>query len=461
MNSPISSREHAARLIDALLGNRRASVPRSAEPPRLDPRDERFAAELAHGVVRHLSRVDWIIAHAAGKELDAIVAPALAAARIGVYQLLFTPSVPAYAAVSASVDLAQSLAPQTAEFVNWLLRRVGPDATALPRREDFSDEIAWLAAFHSFPHWLVRRWMKRLGAEQTALLLQAMNTHPPPNVRVNRLRAEPAAAGAALAAAGFDVEPGRFAPDALRVRGAGALTETAPFRDGAIYLQDESSQLAALVLAPRPGERILDACSGVGGKATQLAELSDNGAKILAIDQDSARLARLAENARRLGSEGIETRRGDLLDPALCGDERFDAVMLDAPCSAFGTIPRHPEIKWAKRASDPKRLAELQLRLLERSAALVAPGGRIVYSTCSTEPEEGEGVAARFLAAHPGFRVTRIVGASRGGAGILHLGELLTPEGYVRTWPHRHGIGGAFVALLTRAGGSSTRLTVR
>ena len=180
MASPITAREHAARLIDALLGNRREGGPRDDEAARLDPRDERFAAEIAHGVVRHLSRVDWIVAHAAGKEIERIVPPALAAARIGVYQLLFTPSVPAYAAVSASVDLARTLAPQTAGFVNWLLRRVGEDAANQPQREDFSDELAWLATFHSFPHWLVRRWVKRLGAAEAAQLLEAMNYPPAP-----------------------------------------------------------------------------------------------------------------------------------------------------------------------------------------------------------------------------------------------------------------------------------------
>jgi 16S rRNA (cytosine967-C5)-methyltransferase len=456
MTSPLTAREHAARLVDALLGNRRDGGPRDDEAARLEPRDERFAAELAHGVVRHLSRVDWVVAHAAGKEIERIVPPALAAARIGVYQLLFTPSVPAYAAVSASVDLARTLAPQTAGFVNWLLRRVGEDAVNQPQRGDFSDELAWLATFHSFPHWLVRRWVKRLGAAEAERLLEAMNTHPPPHLRVNRLRATSAEVTGALATAGFETEPGRFAPDVLHVRGAGALTETAPFREGAIYFQDESSQLAALVLAPSAGERILDACTGVGGKATQIAELSGNGATIVAVDQDSGRLARLAENARRLGAEGILPRRGDLLDPATCGDERFDAVLLDAPCSSLGTIPRHPEIKWAKRSSDPKRLAELQLRLLERSADLVVPGGRIVFSTCSTEPEEGEDVTARFLKTHRDFRVAKIGAQSSAAGEIRNLEELLTSRGFLRTWPHRHGIGGAFIALLQRGGGAGT-----
>jgi 16S rRNA (cytosine967-C5)-methyltransferase len=449
MANQLTSRLQAARLLSSLLETGRGASPRDEGEEALAPRDERFAAELAHGVVRHLTRVDLAIARAAGKPLEHIAPPALAAARIGVYQILFTPSVPPYAAVSASVDLARKLAPKTAGFVNWLLRRVGPEATAPPRREDYSDATAWLAALHSFPHWMVRRWVKRLGAGEAARLLEAMNEHPPPHVRVNPLRAGRDAARDALAEAGFAAEDGRYAPACLHVRGAGALTATAPFRAGALYFQDESSQLAALALAPRPGERVLDACAGVGGKTTQLAELAGNAATIVALDQDAGRLARLGDNARRLGAAGVEARRGDLLDPAALGDERFDAVLVDAPCSALGTIPRHPELKWLKRGSDPKRLAEVQLRLLLRAAELVAAGGRVVFSTCSTEPEEGEEVVGRFLASVPGFRVVPPGEPGRGDA-IQAAGELLTAEGFLRSWPHRHGIGGAFVALLRR-----------
>ncbi len=442
------SRILAAEIIDLLLGDGRESASSRGSSPPLEPRDERFAAELAHGVVRHLSRIDWTIARAAGKPPDRLARPALAAARIGVYQLLFTPSVPRYAAVSASVDLARALAPKTAGFVNWLLRRVGLEAAAPPRREEFGDASAWLATLHSFPPWMVRRWHRRLGAREAGRLLEAMNLHPPPHLRVNPLRSSTAALRDALASGGFEVETGRYAPGCLHVRGPGALTATAPFTEGQFYMQDESSQLAALALAPRAGERVLDACAGLGGKTTQLAELAGNAATIVALDQDAGRLARLAENAARLGAAGIEARRGDLLDPATLAGELFEAVLLDAPCSALGTIPRHPELKWAKRPSDPKRLAGLQLRLLVRAAGHLAPGGRLVYSTCSTEPEEGEEVIARFLAAHPTFALAPDAGLGPGVLPIRNVGELRTPEGFLRAWPHRHGIGGAFVALL-------------
>jgi 16S rRNA (cytosine967-C5)-methyltransferase len=444
-----TARIRAARLIEHLLAERGGASPRDSPNKELDPRDERFAAELAHGVVRHLTRIDWIIAHAAGKPTTRIARAALAATRLGVYQLLFTPSVPAYAAVSESVDLARALDPKSAGFTNWLLRRIGADAAALPRREDFPDELAWLGARHSFPAWLVRRWSKRLGAEETARLLESMNEHPSPHLRVNRLRSSGDAAIHALAEEGFSAVPGRYARDSLHVRGSGHLTGTSLFREGAFYLQDESSQVAALALTPRPGERILDACAGVGGKTTQLAELSGNTATIVAVDRDAGRLQRLAENAERLGTAGIDARRGDLLDPSTLRGERFDAVLLDAPCSALGTIPRHPEVKWSKRAADPGRLAELQLQLLARTAEVVSPGGRIVYSTCSTEPEAGEEVIARFLAANQAFSVRRFDDGAP-DAGLRKIEELLTPGGFLRTWPHRHGIGGAFVALLKR-----------
>jgi 16S rRNA (cytosine967-C5)-methyltransferase len=278
-----------------------------------------------------------------------------------------------------------------------------------------------------------------------------MNAFPPPHVRVNPLRSAVDAAREALAVDGFDPSPGRFAPACLHVAGTGTLTATALFRDGALYLQDESSQLAALALAPRAGERILDACAGVGGKTTQLAELAGNAAAIVALDRDARRLALLAENALRLGARGIEARCGDLLDETTLAGERFDAVLLDVPCSALGTNPRHPEVKWAKRAADPRRLAATQLRMLERAAALLAPGGRVVYSTCSTEPEEGEEVVARFVAAHEGFVAVDTAAARSGAGGILDAAELRTPEGHLRSWPHRHAIGGAFVASIAFA----------
>jgi 16S rRNA (cytosine967-C5)-methyltransferase len=441
-----TARERAYRLLGSLLDERGSDAPPAEDgPEEISARDERLAAELAHGVVRHLTRIDWAVARAADRPVGNIMPPALAAARIALYQILFTPSVPRYAAVSESVALTRAHAPKAAGFVNWLLRRVGADAAELPRQTDIPDAADWMATFHSIPPWLVRRWVARLGAGEAERLCAAMNEHPPPHVRVSPLRADRESIREELAGEGFTATAGRFSPAALHVRGQGRLTATGAFAAGAIYLQDESSQLAALALAPRAGERVLDACAGLGGKATQCAEIAGDGADVVAVDTDRGRLAKLGTNAARLGLRRIRSLNADLLDAAALAGERFDAVLVDAPCSALGTIPRHPELKWSKRPSDPRRLAALQGRLLARAAELTAPGGRLVYSTCTTEPEEGEELVAAFLAAHPPWRVEP---PPRGC--VDNAPELLTTEGFLRAWPHRHGIGGAFVALLRR-----------
>ncbi len=447
MRSMGSSRELAADLLARLLEGER-SVPRVEPdgPEGSAERDARFAAELAHGVARTLSRLDRAIERASGKPVGRIAAPVLPIVRLGAYQLLFMPSVPRYAAVSESVDLARRRAPRAAGFVNWVLRRMGPELALAPSRDEYPDDASWLAAVHSFPPWLVKRWVHRLGAAEAGELMAALNAHPPLHLRVNRLRAGPAAVAQDLAGEGIAVEAGRHAPCSLRLAGPGRVTAAAPFAAGLVYVQDESSQLAAEVLAPAPGERVLDACAGLGGKSTQLAEIAGGRATVIALDSDASRLRKLEENVRRLDDPGIEVRRGDLLDAATLAGERFDAILLDAPCTGLGTLGRHPALRWTKRPGDPARLAAVQGRMLARVASLLAPGGRVSYSTCSTEPEEGEEVLAAFLAVHPDFAVDQ----PPPGA-LLRPDELATPGGFVRSWPHRHGMGGAFVALLRRA----------
>jgi len=440
-----ASRELAVDLLGRLLGGGRG-LPRAGAAGRGGEadRDERLAAEIAHGAVRTLAHLDRAIAHATGKPVASVDPAVLPLLRVGAYQLLYLPSVPRYAAVSETVAVARRRTPKAAGFVNWTLRRITPDGAAPPPRAGYPDEVSWLAAVHSFPPWIVGRWVARLGAEETGRLLSALNEHPPAHLRVNRLRATVAEAASGLAAAGMATEPGRHAPFALRLAGPGSVSASAPFAAGLVYLQDESSQLAAEVLRPRPGERVLDACAGLGGKATQLAEISGGRSRILALDRDAARLRRLAENAGRLGDPGIEARAADLLERGALAGERFDAVLLDAPCSGLGTLARHPELRWTKRPGDPARLAAVQRSLLDRAATFLGPGGRLVYSTCSTEPEEGEEVVGAFLGEHPAFA------AEAPAEGALIDAPALASEGFLRSWPHRHGMGGAFVALLRR-----------
>ncbi len=414
-----------------------------------------LASELAHGVLRHRSRLDWIICRLAGKKRESIAPAVLDILRLGVYQLVFTPSVPPYAAVSESVELAKQTSPKAAGFVNWVLRRVGPDVADLPRRRDIPDALRWLATCYSFPPWIVRRWVRRFGEQEAEELLAASNAFPGLDVRVNLLRSSPEDVAEELRAAGAEVSRGEWSPAALRVGGMREITAHPAFREGRLYIQDESSQLVALALAPHRGESILDACAGVGGKATHVSELTGDTARIAAVDVSGARLALLEENLRRLGHRGVKPTEGDILSADLPLEGPFDRVVLDAPCSSLGIIRRHPELKWVKRAGDIPRFAALQLRLLERVSALVKPGGTIAYSTCTMEPEENEDVVRRFLEVHREFfvdapwqetRDRRRTAKPCGGG----LERLVTPEGFVATYPHRHGVNGSFIARLRR-----------
>ena len=216
-------------------------------------------------------------------------------------------------------------------------------------------------------------------------------------------------------------------------------------------VQDLGAQLATRLLAPPEreafgsGDRLLDACAGVGGKSSHLAEIMGDRGEIVAVDSDPVRLKLLEENLRRLRLTSVTPLRADLLSPAFSPDRPFDRILVDAPCSGLGIIRRHPDLKWGKKESDVPRLAALQLKLLRAAAGLLAPGGTLAYSTCTIEPEENSDMVDRFLRESSGFRA---VPPPPGCLGKME--ELLTPEGYIAPFPHRHGMNGGFVALVRR-----------
>jgi 16S rRNA (cytosine967-C5)-methyltransferase len=404
-----------------------------------------LAAELGYGVLRHRARLDWIIEGATGKRVSALPPEVRTILRLGVYQIFFTASVPPYAAVSESVNLAGKFAPKAKGFVNWALRRVDTSWAERPGEKDIADPVIRLSTFFSFPSWMVRRWHRRFGGEETARLLEAMNRFPPLDLRVNRLRSTPEEAEEELRRCGGEVVPGAWAEGALHLQGVRGVTDLSSFREGKIYIQDQSSQLASLALFPLSGERVLDACAGVGGKTSHLAELMGDRGEITAVDPDRGRLALLQENMERLGITSVSAVRDDLLRSSFAPPVLFDRILVDVPCSGLGIIRRHPELKWEKQASDIPRLAKLQQKLLRRAAGFLAPGGILAYSTCTMEPEENGEVVRRFLREHPAFHTVPPPAHA-----IRNLKELLTPEKHIAVLPHLHGMNGGFVALLRR-----------
>jgi len=424
--------------------------------PALDTRDRAFATELVYGVLRWQGRLDWIIDRYARVVPKRMALPVRVLLRLAAYQLLFLDRVPPAAAVHEAVELAKASQPQhVVRFVNGVLRAIGREREILKSATAEGIPAEQLAVRHSYPVWLVQRWLRELGSEETDALCHAGNQVAPTTIRTNTLKTTPEALATALRESGFSVEPGRLTPEALHLRAVRTDLSSLPeYARGEFQVQDEASQLVARLLDPRPGDRVLDACAGMGVKTTHLAQLMGNRGEIVAVDSQGWKLTRLAENARRLQVSCLQTVEGDLL--ALEKGDRlagsFDRVLVDAPCTGLGVLRRNPDIKWKVGPKDCRRLHLLQTELLSRAAELVRPGGVLVYATCTLTPEENEGTVNAFLNGRGDF-------SPEDGRAILPPSsrDVVEERGSLKTWPHRHGVDGFFAARLRRSGQESDR----
>jgi len=393
-----SVRPAAARLVDEALAARvpvDALLARAGE--RFDERDRRLLAELVYGALRWLRRLDHAIEGAAGRPLARIDASLLAPLRVAAVQLFTLDRVPAHAAVSEAVDEARRRGGRgAAGFVNAVLRRLA----RAPRWEAWpvtlADPVARLAVESSHPDLLVRRWWDRFGAERTRAIVTANNGPRAPHLLAFRDRGGRETLAASLAAEGVATEPSRLAPLGLLVVGGQPLA-TRAFARGDFYVQDAASQAAALVPPPRAGERILDAAAAPGGKGLALVA-AEPAVSVVFADASLARLRRLDENLGRLGRAAPRAVADASRPP---WREAFDRVVLDAPCTGTGTLRRHPELRWRFAPGAQEELARANETMLRALAAAVRPGGRLVFATCSIEPEENEAVVARLLADEP------------------------------------------------------------
>jgi 16S rRNA (cytosine967-C5)-methyltransferase len=356
----------------------------------LDERDRAFAHELVLGVLRRRGWLDHVLVRLVERPLDRVAPQVRDVLRMGAYQLLFL-RVAEHAAVSESVDLARSVEPRASGFVNAVLRRLQrdgaplePDAVAEPR--------GWLVSYGSLPAWLADRWIAHLGPARAVARARALLDGPPVGFRLNPRVAH---AESRLEALGVRSEPGA-------VPGALTLLEgrLAPFAaDGIVYVQDQGSQLVAR-LAAQEGT-VLDACAAPGGKSLLIADLGGGHTRVVAGEASRRRVATLARLCARWQATEVRVVAADARRPPF--RTAFDVVLLDAPCTGLGTIGRHPDIRWRLSAADVERQARRQAELIAALAPLVRPGGRLVYATCSVEPEENERVVEPFLEAHPDF----------------------------------------------------------
>jgi len=385
-----------------------------------DPRDRALAMELVYGVLRRHETLDWRLAPLLKKPLSRLPVVLQTLLRLGAYQLMYLDRVPPSAAVHDTVALAKSYAKKLGRdwsgFVNAVLRNLirlpepsRPDPEAYPAQA--------LSIGHSVPLWLCQRWIDRMGFEQAEAACQTTSCVPSVTLRVNQRRSTRAAFLDRLLQHGISSRSTTISPVGVVLEKGQLVTSLPGFQDGDFYIEDEAAQLIPPLLDPQAGDLVLDACAAPGGKTTRLAELMDDRGHILAMDRQKVRLNLLQENCRRLGITIVTAVVGDArkpLDalrlfnecrgktgrPTRAPDELVDRILLDAPCSGLGVLRRHPEAKWNKHTGMFLRHHQLQTELLEAVAAVLRPGGVLVYSTCSTEPEETEDVVANFCHVH-------------------------------------------------------------
>jgi len=406
-----------------------------------DPRDRAFCANLVYTVLRQRAYLDHLLAAFVRLPLARLEPPVLTVLRLGAAELVFLRT-PDHAAVHAAVELSKRQRLYAAVgLVNACLRALArgwPEAPA-----PAGDAASRLATQYSHPAWLVAELLERWGEAQTEAWLGANQEPSPPALRANTPRLGREGLRDLLAPLCSDLREHPLAPESLILAGPHPPVAALPgFKEGLWQMQDPAATALGHLLGVSPGMRVLDLCAGAGGKTGHLAALMQNQGELLAVEPSPGRAAALKENLERLGVviARVLEADGTRLPPGL---GRFDRVLVDAPCTGLGVLGRRPDLRWRRSPGDPARLAGLQLALASAAADLLAPGGALLYGTCTVTRAENEEVATALLAARPGLRL-------EWGQMPEAMAECLDGQGWWRTMPQGHGCDGFFAARLAR-----------
>ncbi|MEO3947534.1 16S rRNA (cytosine(967)-C(5))-methyltransferase RsmB [Gorillibacterium sp. CAU 1737] len=437
--------------------------------------DAGLVTELVYGTIQRKNTLDYELQRFVKGGLVKLEPWVLSLLRMSFYQLLFLDRIPEHAVVSEAVNLTKRRGHTgISGMVNAVLRNAMRQKDKL-LKWDGLPPVKRLSLAESHPEWLVKRYRDRLGEEAAQAVLAANNESPHASARVNRIKAEPELVRESLVSAGLEVRPSVLPVPGLVVESGGSLAKSDGFQQGTISIQDESSMLVAEALAPEPGMRVLDCCAAPGGKTAHLAELMLNRGEVVSCDVHPHKEALIQAQADRLGLDIVKTVISDARELGrLFPAESFDRILLDAPCSGIGVIRRKPELKWTKREEEIAELAKLQEELLEAVHGLLKPGGVLVYSTCTTEPEENIEQVERFVQHHPDFALqpfpellqagfARIQPSAGDGTGAVsgetrrpgeeRLASLRTQvkAGALQLLPSDFGTDGFFIARLGKA----------
>ena len=407
---------------------------------RFDDRDKGLITELVYGVLRNRNRLDWAIANTYNGEFDSMETTVRNILRVGIYQLFYTDRIPHFAAVNEGVKTAKKIRPTSAGLVNAILRNILTNDIKWPDVK--KDPVRAISILHSHPSWMVERWIGLYGIDKTIAICRGNNTIPPLTLRVNTVKISRDNIISALKKEGISAVPTPFSPDGVIIsNNPKRIRETDAFHQGLIRVQDEASQLAAHLLNPQPGDRVLDLCAGNGGKTLHIAALMQNNGTITAVDIHLNKLEHLLSEAKRLGATIVETIREDSVKRNDAYSEKFDRILVDAPCSGLGTLRRNPEIRWRLNLRKIKMLKQQQKTLLQNAAGYLKAGGTLAYCVCTTTPEENEEVAFEFLGNNKEFTL-------KSSPNIPS--ELVAADGFLRIFPYIHGMDGFFGALFVR-----------
>ncbi len=410
------------------------------------PASERaMATALALGTIKMRLYLDHLLQPFCDYPLDELPVFIRSILRMAAYELVFFRH-PAPIVGNEYVKLAKRFGHEgTAALVNAVIRRFSEGWQQVPIPSLDEDPVAHISITTSHPRWMVARWVSFWGVEETLALCRANNEPPPLCIRVNLKYTERDLVAKALEFRCRKIEPSPWVPECLRLDTTADVTRLPGYIGGLWTVQDEGAMVVPYLLNPQPGELIIDACAAPGGKTTHIAEMTKDQAEIIAIDPHPSRLRLVEENAVRLKLFSIKTVQGDWRELAPQWTNQAHKVLLDVPCSGTGTLRRKVDARWRKNEEQVRQLAELQLKLLEASAPVVRKDGVIVYATCSLEPEEDEAVVKTFLERHPEF----VIDDPRPFL-PAEIPNAISPEGFLRLFPHRHNTDGVFAVRLRK-----------